>query len=227
MVETGATSSISMSSQEMPALLQRLMSNPPGPPTLEEIERHQRSEMHRDQMPKPAGEEAPPANHMPILSYSPVSEPDSPNTALKRTLNILPINPQVGSRPKTSNPSGMTSSSVLPGSVGLSSSAGASLLHRTQSDQSFGQIGSLDSRGQQMTGLKLPGAGSSTNHQVADMALPGIKPIVDTGLPLGPGGDSKSTLSLAPSLPGQVSIIYSILSLSPSLPEYVNILLTI
>ena len=76
----------------MPPLLQRLMSNQGA--TLEEIERQQRGEFPRDQMPKPAGAEAPSvlpngAVAVPVSRPLP-TEPESPNTALKRTLNILP-----------------------------------------------------------------------------------------------------------------------------------------
>ena len=76
----------------MPPLLQRLMSNQGA--TLEEIERQQRGEIPRDQMPQPAGAEAPPglpngAVTVPVPKPL-LTEPESPNTALKRTLNILP-----------------------------------------------------------------------------------------------------------------------------------------
>ena len=86
------------------SLLQRLMSNPGT--TVEELERRHRGEIPRDQMPKPVGEEAPPggmngvalvnmppkdlASHMNRVSNIHKDEPDSPNTALKGSLNILP-----------------------------------------------------------------------------------------------------------------------------------------
>ena len=80
---------------QMPPLLQRLMSNPGA--TVAEIERQQHSGMPRDQMPEPVGEEAPPGGingtKRSKVSKKPrlqCEEPDSPNTALKRSLNILP-----------------------------------------------------------------------------------------------------------------------------------------
>ena len=91
----------------MPPMLQRLMSNPGL--TVEEIERQHRGEIPRDQMPKPAGAEAPctsingaiisqsistsssktanvPAKPQSIIA--PSDEPQSPNTLLKQTLKI-------------------------------------------------------------------------------------------------------------------------------------------
>ena len=92
----------------MPPMLQRLMSNPGL--TVEEIERQHRGEIPRDQMPKPAGAEAPctsingaiisqsistssssktanaPAKPQNITASS--DEPQSPNTLLKQTLKI-------------------------------------------------------------------------------------------------------------------------------------------
>ena len=94
----------------MPPMLQRLMSNPGPGVTVEEIERQHRGEIPRDQMPKPAGAEAPctsingaiisqsistslssktanvPAKSQPTTASS--DEPQSPNTLLKQTLKI-------------------------------------------------------------------------------------------------------------------------------------------
>lgn len=80
---------------QIPPFLQRLMSNSGA--TVAEIERQQRGEMPRDQMPDPVGEEAPSGGIngqaqkiTPSVQRLDSKEPDSPNTALKRSLNILP-----------------------------------------------------------------------------------------------------------------------------------------
>ena len=94
----------------MPPMLQRLMSNPGPGVTVEEIERQHRGEIPRDQMPKPAGAEAPctsingaiisqsistslssktanvPAKSQPTTASS--DEPQSPNTAAASNSNI-------------------------------------------------------------------------------------------------------------------------------------------
>ncbi len=108
-------------SEQLPPLLQHLMSNPGS--TLAEIERQQRGEMPRDQMPQPAGAEAPAATSQNInsklfhtittasagINGQSTDTPDSPNTALKRSLNILP--PVVSVRQREGLGTAMDSSS--------------------------------------------------------------------------------------------------------------------
>ena len=82
------------SAGQMPPILQRLMSTPGR--TVQEIEQQQRGEIPRDQMPQPVGAEAPTGSVPCIAGQQPVPvktsfflpEPQSPDTALKRTLNI-------------------------------------------------------------------------------------------------------------------------------------------
>ena len=89
--------------QNMPPILRRLISNPGT--TVEELERQQRGEIPiRDQMPKPAGAEAPRQQPTaPVQKRLPPAapnEPESPNTTLKRTLNILPQASSLAAKPR-------------------------------------------------------------------------------------------------------------------------------
>ena len=110
MMEPSVPASTPAPPSGLPALIQRMMSN--SGTTVEELERQHRGDIPRDQMPQPAGAEAPaaPAPSRSIVNGAPAQhsqqaqqnnatfwqsfgaqgESQSPDTALKRTLNILP-----------------------------------------------------------------------------------------------------------------------------------------
>lgn len=161
---------------QMPPLLQRLMSHPGS--YLEEIERNQRGEIHRDDMPKPAGAEAPPSATngaaVPKLASPPKTvqamwndpEPDSPNTALRRTLNILPNSSTGASSPTQHFGGDMVNISIGGFSNGMGGhriSPGFPGLKRTGSSS---EQDMMSHSNQIMRGGGVGGGGNKLSHQL-------------------------------------------------------------
>ena len=199
----------------MPNLLQRIMTNPAT--TVEELERQHRGDIPRDQMPQPAGAEAPteaPTAPMPSRVVSGAAKTSvssmststtafwqslgsgsssginngpgsgsqsSPDTALKRSLNMLPTRVTLASVSTSSK-----TASMSPGNGGVTTvSSGTSALVRTTSaheqmmlPQSSGGSTAVGDAGGLVQRLAAMATGGATPNSPAtsSMTLSGIPP---------------------------------------------------